>query len=249
MTSISTVLEWPLQFRWLHDVRKGSVTAVSVGDGWTKFIADQNLGPGAFLTFEVADSRRLVAALHHRSAPEDLSQPHTPDLDTGLARDCSYRDHPNVGHIHPRQSVELPEVRSNDRAQFRKTLRKSHTKKSDSSRIVSANPLSPNCRHTLLHVRVFATLEQKCKPRGWAQDIPTSFWRTHGPELFDGIWYNLRGPLLACNVKTTCQTYGKQTFCSFTLGWASFCTANALKIGDTVEFTKVGVGEFEVTKL
>lgn len=67
--------------------------------------------------------------------------------------------------------------------------------------------------------------------------------------MFDDIWYTLHGPMLPGSVKTTTQTYRKQTFCSFTLGWAGFCAANALKIGDTVLFTKVGVGDFEVTKL
>ncbi len=67
--------------------------------------------------------------------------------------------------------------------------------------------------------------------------------------MFDGVWYILQGPLQPWYVKTTTQTYGKQTFYSFTEGWAGFCTANALKIGDEVVFTIVGSGEFEVTKL
>ena len=119
-------------------MRKGIVSAVSVGDGWAKFIADQNLGPGAFLTFEVVDSRRFVAALHHRNAPEDFAQPHLPDVDTQLARDRLYRESSDAPINHPRQSPQLPEVRTDDRPNFAKTLRKSHTKKQDSNRIVSA---------------------------------------------------------------------------------------------------------------
>ena len=194
MTSISTVLEWLIKFRRLHDVRKGTVTAVSVGDGWARFIADQKLGPGAFLTFEIVDSRRLVAALHHRSAPEDSTQPQLPAADTGLARDCLYREPFDAGDNHQRQSPQLPEVLRNDRPNFCKTLRKTHTKKQGSSRIVSANPLSPNLRHSFLQIRLFVTLEQTCNCKGWAQDIPTWFWRTHGVEMFDGIWYTLHGP-------------------------------------------------------
>ena len=71
LTSISTVKEWPLKFRLLPDVRTG-ISAVSVGGGWAKFLEDQNLGVGAFMTFEVVDERRLVVALHHRSAVEAI---------------------------------------------------------------------------------------------------------------------------------------------------------------------------------
>ena len=127
-----------MQFRRLHDLRKGIVSTVSVGDGWGRFIADNNLGPGAFLTFEVVDSRCLVAALHHRSAPEDFAQPHLPDVDTQLARDRLHRESSDAPVNHPRQSPQLPEIRPDIRPHFAKTLRKSHTKEQDSSRIVSA---------------------------------------------------------------------------------------------------------------
>ena len=68
-------------------------------------------------------------------------------------------------------------------------------------------------------------------------------------EGFDGVWYTLHGPLKAWNVKAATHTYGKATFCSFTKGWAAFCTGNELKLGDNVEFTKVGPVEFQVKKL
>lgn len=82
VTSITTPTEWPLQFQRLLDVSDG-ISAVSVGDGWAKFLESQNLGIGAFLTFEVVDDRRLVVAHHHRSADEDFQLPHLADVDTG----------------------------------------------------------------------------------------------------------------------------------------------------------------------
>ena len=97
-----------MQFKRFHNVRKGIVTAVSVGEGWAKFLEDQKLGPGAFLTFEVVDSRRLVAALHHRSAPADFAIPLLPDVDTQLARDRLYRESADAPVTHPRQSPEVP---------------------------------------------------------------------------------------------------------------------------------------------
>ena len=81
---------------------------------------------------------------------------------------------------------------------------------------------------------------------GYPQDVPTTVWRTHGAAGFDGCWYTLHGPTIACSVKTATQSFGKQTICSFTKGWARFCTANKLKLGDTIQFTKVGQAEFEV---
>ena len=81
------------------------------------------------------------------------------------------------------------------------------------------------------------------------QDVPAAYWRTEGLEAFDGIWYTLNGPLEAWTVKTATKTWGKQTFCSFTSGWAGFCASNRLKVGDSLQFTKVGPVEFEVMKV
>ena len=81
------------------------------------------------------------------------------------------------------------------------------------------------------------------------QDVPAAYWRLHGVEGFDGVWYTLHGPLLPWTVKTATHTFGKQTFCSFTKGWAGFCTGNGLKLGDQVVFTKVGPVEFQVKKV
>ena len=82
---------------------------------------------------------------------------------------------------------------------------------------------------------------------GRVQDVPTAFWRTHGMEAFDGIRCTLNGPLAPFLVNTAILKYATQTFCAFTQGWAGFCTANKLKIGDTLVFTQVGFDEFEVT--
>ena len=143
VTSITTMSEWPIKFRRLHNVRKGIVSAVSVGEGWAEFIADHNLGPDAFLTFEIVDSRRLVAAFHHRSALEDFAQPQLPSVCARLARDTFPLNPSDAGDNHPRQSLQLSDVQRNDCPHFRKTLRKSHTKKQHSSRIVSSlNPVT-----------------------------------------------------------------------------------------------------------
>lgn len=83
---------------------------------------------------------------------------------------------------------------------------------------------------------------------GWVQDVPTAFWRTHGMEAFDGIRCTLNGPLAPLPVNTAILKYAKQTVCAFTQGWAAFCTANKLKVGDTLIFTQVGFDSFEVTK-
>ena len=56
-------------------------------------------------------------------------------------------------------------------------------------------------------------------------------------------------PATRSRTKTTTTTFGKQTCCSFTKGWADFCTANGFKLGDVVKFTYVGLLEFEVRKL
>lgn len=83
---------------------------------------------------------------------------------------------------------------------------------------------------------------------GSPQDVPAAFWREHGAEGFNGTWYILIGPESRSTVKTATYTFGKQKFCSFTQGWAGFCSANRLKLGDSLLFSKVGPVEFEVTK-
>lgn len=65
---------------------------------------------------------------------------------------------------------------------------------------------------------------------------------------FDGRLCTLNGPLAPWTVNTDVLKYATQTFCAFTTGWAGFCTANKLKVGDALIFTKVGLDEFEVRK-
>lgn len=136
VTSISFEKEWPLQVRRLPDVR-GGISAVSVGAGWANFLADQNVGFGALMTFEVVDERRLVVALHHRRSPEDTEKT---DIETGLVRVCRGGNLPEVMNTRPTTLTALPEFRGDVRPQFRKTLRKTHVLKHASSRIVSAHP-------------------------------------------------------------------------------------------------------------
>lgn len=136
VTSISVQEEWPLQLRHLPDVSSG-FSAVSVGGGWAKFLTNQNLGVGSFLTFEVVDERRLVAAHHIRCAAIDCEGPQQHDVDSSAVRDPRPREPPEAEHSHCPVSIVHPEVRSATSPQFRKTIRKTH----DSSRIVSAHLL------------------------------------------------------------------------------------------------------------
>jgi hypothetical protein len=48
VTSITIQKEWPLRFRRFPNMRRG-VSAVSVGEGWARFMSDQGLGLGALL--------------------------------------------------------------------------------------------------------------------------------------------------------------------------------------------------------
>lgn len=84
---------------------------------------------------------------------------------------------------------------------------------------------------------------------GWAQDVPTLYWRREGVEGFDGTWYTLHGPKSLWLVKTATHASKKQRFCSFTKGFSGFCHANAFKLGETLTFTKVGLLDFEVRKV
>ena len=136
VTSISTRKEWPLRIRRLPDAQRG-ISAVSIGGGWARFIADQHLGVGAFLTFEVVDSRRLVVALHRCSTAPDYSPLHQHRFDAALVRDCLQSEHTKVDRVNPMPADSHSGVRGNDRPHFLKTLRKAHMKKYASSKLVS----------------------------------------------------------------------------------------------------------------
>ena len=151
VTSMSTLKEWPLQIRRLHPVLPG-VSAVSIGGGWPKFVADHNLGVGAFLTFEVVDTRRLVASIHNRSASPVLHHEEHVHGDVVDEGDLPERDYSEAGGNQHTHSPVLPEAHGDERPQFRKTLRKTHTLKNDSSKLVSGTPIDGS---VVSHVRTF----------------------------------------------------------------------------------------------
>ena len=65
---------------------------MSVCAGCPKFIHDQDLGYGAFLTFEIVDERRLVVGIHRRSALAHAVSPQK-HMDTNyVVRDCCEPD-------------------------------------------------------------------------------------------------------------------------------------------------------------
>ena len=136
VTSITIEKEWPLRFRRFPDMRRG-VSAVSVGEGWARFMSNQGLGLGALLTFEVVDERRLVVGIHRRSAlteQQAFQQLPNASLIACDARvtaqvDNNFPDHPPQPSLH--------EVRGDARPHFQKTLRKTHTKNCAASRLVS----------------------------------------------------------------------------------------------------------------
>lgn len=258
--------EWPLQFRRYYHEEPG-VSAVSVGGGWAQFVADHHLGDGAFLTFEVVDDRSLVVALHARGV---VRSNHSPEQEriVGALSQPPRSDHvpPTEDTRDPPQSVRgaLTEFPSEHRPQFLKKLRKTHMKKNDGGRLVSTALKSLNCLHPTGLYRVFVDLRSPagsfgstsstpnkamCACLWWAQDVPTQYWRAHGVEAFDGKWYTFYGPMSTGYVKTATHSSLKQWFCSFTKGFAAFCEANGLKLGDTAQFTKVGALEYEVRKV
>ena len=139
MTSISRAKEWPLQLRLLPGMPDG-ISAVSVGGGWAKFIADHQLGDGAFLTFEVVADDCLVVALHCRGAHEDMEPFQRTGVDFTQVRGCGDIEHSQVVNPKPVLAAVLRQAHSSERPQFQKTIRKTHMKKHSSSRIVSAHP-------------------------------------------------------------------------------------------------------------
>jgi hypothetical protein len=160
VTSICTAKEWPLQLQRLPGMPRG-ISAVSVGGGWAQFCADHHLGEGAFMTFEVVDERRLVVALHCRSAYEDICPFQKPGVDRALVRDCRDMQLPAVDNPKPDQPFVLRHIRIDERPHFQKILRKSHMKRHESSRIVSrSNLCSLKCYCLLWHFRGFRHIDQ-----------------------------------------------------------------------------------------
>lgn len=153
VTSISTVKEWPLRFMAFPDMSAG-VSAVSVCAGWPKFVCDHDLGYGAFLTFEIVDERRLVVSIHRRSALAHAVSPQK-----HVVQECR---EPNDGMNNiPCLSSRpgLHELLNDSRPHFQKTLRKTHTMKCASSRMVSWNHNSHSCTHPVVNCRDVRTTE------------------------------------------------------------------------------------------
>ena len=151
VTSITMSKEWTLRLRRLPDMRRG-VSAVSTGEGWARFMSDHGFGLGALLTFEVVDERRLAVGIHRRSA---LTEPRSfQHLSEGSRIACGSRvQAENTSSIPDhlcRHSLHL--VCGEARPHFHKTLRKTHTTKCASSRMVSR---FSNCFQFRQHVSLF----------------------------------------------------------------------------------------------
>lgn len=138
VTSISTVSEWPLKLV-RYSVREGGSSAVSVGGGWEKFVADQHLQPGAFMTFEVVDERRLVVTVHARSAASDSEflrqEPAVEATPEPCCRDIGPLPVDNNKPPASNRRV-ISKVPGQSLPQFQKTLRKTHMKDHDGGRLV-----------------------------------------------------------------------------------------------------------------
>jgi hypothetical protein len=150
VTSISTFLEWPLRLREVSDTSLG-VSAVSVGARWPKFVHDQEISHGAFLIFEVVDELRLVVAIHRRSGlAHAASQQKQPAVNSNVR---VYREPPENLHRLPclssRADLNADAVDALY-PHFLKTLRKTHTKKCASSKMVSCNPKSLSATRSLI---------------------------------------------------------------------------------------------------
>lgn len=136
LTSISTLKEWPVRFRRLPDMQRG-ISATSVGGGWARFVEEQNLGHGAFLTFEVVDDRRLVVALHTRNSAEDCPPARGGEFGHTLLRDSREHEHSSADNSQPTLSTVLCSDRCDERPHFIKTLRKTNMMKRASCKLVS----------------------------------------------------------------------------------------------------------------
>ena len=137
VTSIDGKKEWPLCLRRLPEERRG-VSAVSVGEGWARFMADQCLGLGALLTFEVVDERRLVVGIHRRNAlTEPLAFQQLCWDGQHIARESTEQTEVHNSSYSQLSRPGALEFSGDTRPHFHKKLSKTHIKKCASSRIVS----------------------------------------------------------------------------------------------------------------
>lgn len=118
---------------------------MSVGAGWQKFIRDQDIGYGVFLTFEVVDELRLVVGIHRGTSLAQADSPQEDVAPNYIVND--YGESPEgMKNIPCLPSwLGINEVLGDARRpQFQKTLRKSHTKQCASSKLVSLSPKIPS---------------------------------------------------------------------------------------------------------
>lgn len=113
VTSMRREDQWAVQFR-THGVTDPRVSAFSVGDGFPKFVKDNNIANGTLLVLEHVDTTCLVVTILRRQEEEE--RPATPP----------------------------PSPHTEVRPHFRKTLKASHTRPFKSTRLVSPSHCSRN---------------------------------------------------------------------------------------------------------
>ena len=102
---MSNVDQWAVQFR-THGVTDPRLSSFTVGDGFEKFVADNDVAIGTLLVVEAVDDRCVVVTIHRRE--DENAPPLTPP----------------------------PSPHTDGRPHFRKTLRACHTRPFKSTRLV-----------------------------------------------------------------------------------------------------------------
>lgn len=237
-------MEWPLRMTQLSSSSCVG-TAISDSYGWSKFAEHMAVSVGDVLDFELVDERCLLAsnAYSRGRVPEVVPQ-----------------EAQVTGGHSPRVALEEPQVVNDSTPHFKKKFRPSHTRAHKSARLVSyplnmysftivvlarttveiSYLLLRDLQNSLIHEGVFFV--------HFTQDIPTWFWRSMGPETFDGSLMTLTGPIREHVVRSSLCVSPKQTFCFFSSRWADFVSMNSLQVGDTIVFTKVTNCRYVVKK-
>lgn len=132
----------------------GISRTVTVGDGWSKFLRDQNVGIGGFFIFEVVDPRCLVVTIPRRGSLEPVDMPTPPQRNVGSPPEDPVSGHgptrPEAPASHPLKSWQRrrqpspepdtatdPERLLGPQPYFLKTLRQTHTSGGNNARLVS----------------------------------------------------------------------------------------------------------------
>ena len=108
MTSITTMKEWPVRFELVGDPRCNR-TWVSVGAGYSDFLADNGVYLPALLVFEKVDDTTLAVTIHR-----DNAAPAPPSLPPPTYED----DRPHfqktlrASHVRPLKSSRLVSERA-----------------------------------------------------------------------------------------------------------------------------------------